>query len=302
VKTEIEIYQKLGHVIDQYQEDYYYLMSHIDAFTRFLDEECNLTSTVWVLPVSTTEDIGIKHIDIIPEEIVGIQATNRAIDHLSDHRLKHKQSGLFAKRLPGVIKVKTKQKKDFLMRVQRINEIKDNLERYLIEKVPNIDDRFVVTKAAVPYAIRKAISRHIHVIDDDTLRSIGLSISTRTSMSAIQDRDAWIKKLKRSKAYKANQVNGDEWVRMVEVEEKRLAKLSQTAKLRTIRPLRKAPIMNIYYHGGKKGTIIAHSPLFVLNEEVKVNSFRPYTGNAKDKNIREPIIPRWHLYEVKGIQ
>jgi hypothetical protein len=116
-------------------------------------------------------------------------------------------------------------------------------------------------------------------------------------MSKKLPRDEWLKKLDRSRKYAAGQIDVESWLDQIEIEQKRLSSLPENALLRTERPLRKVPIANVFLSSGSKTTLVAHSPILVINHTFDVKGFKPYKGNAKGEDeSREPIIPRWHLY------
>ncbi|WP_369812668.1 DNA replication terminus site-binding protein [Alkalimonas collagenimarina] len=72
---------------------------------------------------------------------------------------------------------------------------------------------------------------------------------------------------------------------------------------RTVRPLRITPIVNLKYNRSQNGefnktTMIAHSPLIVLNDRPKLSPLKPYTGKRIKDAKAGPLIARLHLYHA----
>jgi len=288
-------------ISDRIRQQYYYLVSHIDSLMAFLHEYTQLNAEVFVLPKPNVSDVGkeIAHFDV--QHVKGIEAVSRALHHFADDKLKVDQAGVMANRMPGVIKVSTEQPDELVKRIARINEEKDTLMKMIRTGANSSTDQFLLTKSAIPYGIRKAIGRHIYVYEQDSLKSLSFSVTPRSSMSKIQNRDFWINKLESSQKYTPLSKRGADFDAQIEIEHKVLSALPPTAQLRTVRPIRRTPIMNILYQDSKKASQIAHSPVFVINDaKVKVNEMQSYTVKALDESKTEPVIARWHLYQVKA--
>ena len=287
-------------ISDRIRQQYYYLVSHIDSLMAFLHEYTQLNAEVFVLPKPNVSDVGkeIAHFDV--QHVKGIEAVSRALHHFADDKLKVDQAGVMANRMPGVIKVSTEQPDELVKRIARINEEKDTLMNMIRTGANSSTDQFLLTKSAIPYGIRKAIGRHIYVYEQDSLKSLSFSVSKRSSMSKVQNRDFWLKKLEASQKYTPPSIRQDGFDIQIEIERKVLSSLPETALLRTVRPIRRTPIMNILYQTGQKASQVAHSPVFVVNDsEVKVNPMKSYNIKAVDEDRTEPLIARWHLYQYK---
>lgn len=287
----------------QVKGDYYHLLSHIDSLINYLKESTELKATVFLLPPSTAEDVGANQIELNPQAITGSEAINRALNHLSDHHLTPGQPGVMAKRLPGILNIQTKKPEEIISRVLRINKLKDELSLLIRSYSNSIDEQYLLTKSAIPLGIRKAISRHIHYLDNADLKSVRFSLSGRTSMSKPYSRNHWLKKLERSKTAKVDNVNHEEWLALIDIESKALISLPESTMLRVERPLRKTPILNIRYLDGKKTTVIAHSPLWIFNGVEHIKPFGNYRGSSSvpAKN-KKPILPRLHLYKLDNLK
>lgn len=283
------------------QEQYYYLLSHIDALVVYLHEEAQLYANVFVLPKPTVKDVGNNKIILDVHNVKGREAVDRALNHFTDHKLKTGQAGVMANRLPGVLHVKVTDENEVLFRIDKINLEKDKLMMLIRSAYVSMSEQFLLTKAAIPYAIRKSIGRHIHIYPQGRLSSVSFSVSKRSSMSKVMPRKHWLEKLERSRKYVMSRKDGDttSWEDQIDIEQKVLSQLPEQAQLRIVRPLRKSPIVNLLYSDGAKASQIAHSPIIIVNDKgVKLNPMKSYSVESKAVSIKEAVIPRWHLYEA----
>jgi DNA replication terminus site-binding protein len=284
-------------LMSQIKEEFFHLVEHVDSLNAFLHSHTDLTATVFEMPVGNVDDVGMEHIDVTPRLISGRQAIELALMHFSDFRMHLKQAGVMSKRLPGIVFVNTDNEHELQQRVTLINQKKDEFMSLVQSVSKSHDEQFEMMKNAVPMVIRKAIGRHIPCYQSGVINRIRFSMSRRSSMSKAQLRNVWLEKLDRSRKYVAGKVDVESWLDQIDIEQRHLSSLPEDALLRIERPLRKVPIANVFLEEGTKTTLVAHSPILIMNDTFKVKGFRPYKGNAKGEEApREPIIPRWHLY------
>lgn len=290
-------------LIHKVKNEYYFLLQHIDSLITFIRTKCVATSEVFLLPSPKQEDIGKPNIDINVQAIEGEDAVSRVISHLTEFTINQPdQPGLMSKRLPGVIRIFTHDTEELILRINKVNTIKDELTSLIRTYSPSEDEQFELTKRCIPMAIRKQIGRHIHYYEKGELKSVGFSFSNKTAMSKPQKKAFWLEKLEKTRKNIRSHVDVDSWMAQLDIEEAALNMLPDKAYLRTERPIRKAPIANIYLKD-RKTTITAHSPIFIINDNAPVRPLRSYKGKStgNNNNKRELIIPRWHLYLLKKI-
>ena len=282
--------------VSKIREQYYYMVSHIDALVRYFHEESYMDADIFVLPKPVVNDVGKAIASFVVQHKKGQEAVQRALHHFTDDKLKVEQAGVMANRLPGVLHVQCNNPSDVIARIAKINHEKDILMGMIKTSSACSTEQFLLTKAAVPYAIRKAIGRHMYVFNQGELKSVGFSVSKRSSMSKSYKRDYWLEKLDKSEKFSAQQTDAETWADQIEKERKLLSGLAPTAMLRIVRPIRKTPIVNLLYEDDRKYSPIAHSPIIVLNDRgLKVNPMKNYIVGATGDDQTATIIPRWHL-------
>lgn len=291
-------------IIDVLRLDYAHLRAHIKALHPLIHKGIlNTESRVFTLPLLSQDDIGDAFPNITPTAVNNVLARNAYLDHTLDMTLQHEQTGQMAKRLPGYILLNTPDEAEILERIDVINSLKKNLDAYIqthAGKTP--DTRFEVVSKAIPNLVRKALSRRLLVAPTDTF-SVSFSWSHSSSRSKAQPTAYWEEKLERSRMNKAAHIDEDAWNTMIDMEKKALMAANDATHFRIMRPLRVNPIINVKYDKEddgifKKTTMIAHSPLLLLNQEPKCFPLRPYQGASLKPAEDAPVIERWHLYKV----
>lgn len=292
-------------IIDVLRRDYAHLRSHIQALHPLIHNSIlNPQSCVFTLPSLSQDDIGEAFPDITPTAVDAVMARHAYLDHSLDMTLQHDQTGQMAKRLPGYIVLNTPDEQEILERIEVINRLKTSLDTYIqthAGKTP--DTRFEVVSQAIPNLVRKALSRRLLVAPSDTF-SVSFSWSHSSSRSKAQPRVYWEEKLERSRVAKAEHVDEEAWNTMIDMEKQALMAANDVSHFRVIRPLRVNPIINVKYakddEGAfKKTTMIAHSPLLILNQQPKCFPLRSYQGASLKPAADTPVIERWHLYKCK---
>lgn len=291
-------------IIDVLRRDYAHLISHIKALHPLIHRSILHTgSRVFVQPLLSQDDIGNAFPDIVSTPLDGMGARNAYLDHMLDMTLKHEQTGQMAKRLPGYILLETPDEKEIIERIEVINTLKVNLDKYIqmhAGKTP--DTRFDVVSHAIPHLVRKALSRRLLVAPNETF-SVSFSWSHSSSRSKAQPKVYWEEKLERSRESKSAHVDKAAWNTMIDMEKQALMAANDVTHFRIVRPLRVNPIMNVKYEKDddgafKKTTMVAHSPLLCLNQMPKCFPLRNYHGESLKPAADEPVIERWHLYKV----
>ena len=284
-------------VVQKIKQEYFHLLDHVDSLVSCLHSQKSLRAIVFTLPVGQSQDVGLGHINIKPQRVEGRQAIEQALMHYSDFRIHQNQAGVMAKRLPGALWVKTNNECEITDRIRIINQKKDEFMQLVQSISPYPDQQFEAMKDAVPMIIRKAVGRHIPCYNTGALERIRFSMSKRVSMSKTQPRSYWLEKLEKSRNYVMRQADSESWAKQIDIEQKALSSLPESALLRVERPIRKVPIANIYTTNSTKTTLVAHSPIILFDDDVSIGPFRQYTGSAAGEvETKEPIIPRWHLY------
>jgi DNA replication terminus site-binding protein len=300
-----ELSDRARALVGDVREQYYYMQSHVDALLRYLNDEASLSAHVFVLPRPTQKDVGKEVIEYHPRHVTGREAVDRAMNHFVDDKLKHEQAGVMANRLPGVLFVSDVDQKDVQARIQKINQEKDALGELIRSGPKSLTEQFLLTKAAIPYAVRKSMTRHLQAFVQGELKSVGFSVAKRSSVSKTHPRQYWLDKLDTAEEHVLGRQDMDKesWETQIEIERKTLSALPPSSLLRTKRPIRRTPIFNLYFQTGKQYSPVAHSPLIIVNDDkVKVNPMKPYTVKAVDASSETPIIPRWHLYRVADVE
>lgn len=291
-------------VIHKIRLDLMFLKDHINQVSEMLRSASLLPgSAVYTLPSLSEDDIAQDSTHVEPVVLTGQAAFNQFATHAVDFTLPEKHPGVMAHRLPGCLCFKTEHEKELRERIQVINRLKADFDQFIQRYAGNnADERFETVSHAVPFLIRKAVSRNMLVAPSNTF-SISYSWSHSTSRSAIKPRSYWDEKLDRTLIAMQSDINAQGWAQAIAQEKRALANANDTELFQVIRPLRVTPICNIKYNRyadgtHEKTTMIAHSPVLVFNDEPKLSTMKPYHGARLKKGDALPVIERLHLFKV----
>lgn len=294
-------------VIGKVRADLLFIKEHINALVDLLKESnVDPDSVVFQMPSLHKDDIGAGDTQIHPTPIMGDMAFTAFIEHIGQFSLEGEHPGVMAKRLPGYIVIRSHQAQEIVERIKIINKLKNDFHELVYRfagKSP--DERFETVSAAVPNIIRKAVVRQLLLAPDDVV-GINLNWSRPSSYSKVEHRIFWEEKLDRTLLSKQPAVGEKDWETAIKMEKEALLQCNDTDHFRSIRPLRVNPILNIRYNRDdvtkqyEKTTLVAHSPLIILNQKPTMSYLKTYQGKSTKTRPVQPVIERLHLYPVYG--
>lgn len=301
---------------------YQHLCAHIDSFTEFLLAHGELISaTVYTMPTYTNLDIDAhpSNIELIP--VHGKQALLESLDWMKKNSITNDQSGRIVPRLPGVIVYQHPEPLECIMRLERINVLKNDLNEAIIDISADKDIRFETVKMALPNLIKKVATRHflfanrpVNTVSFTWAHRLTGENKTKQQVMAI---------LQRSLDYSNKNTIADPMFSMrVEQDKLMISQLPQQSVFAIRRPIRVTPMLNLNYRKGSTPYLherpssknalgiaprnfVAHSPVFIFNDLPKVFPFKSYNQDEHPKP--EPahldkevlVIERLHLYLKK---
>lgn len=283
--------------------NYQNIKRHLELFIGCLVSSSDIHATVFELPKLTPDDVGktVEHISVIPHE--GEYALSLYCTHLLNHNIHSDQeSGRLAKRLPGFIIAKTNNANELIERVCIINKLKSEFEKQILALSPDVDKRFEIVKSELPGLIKLSATRKLLMANKPKLHRIGFAWSTRKSMKK-ESRKEVLTRLDNSQTYgHQGSIDPSAWQEMVEREKRSVINSNDTNEFKTVRPIRITPVANITYieDDVKRATsMIAHSPILILNQTPKLGQLVDYP-NRKSRE-QEPrykeVVKRIHLYK-----
>lgn len=297
---------------------YKLLGDHIDEFTEFMLSKGELkAAAVYEYPSHTDDDVA-QVPDSIPLTPVFDQAALLlALDSLKQNTIRDDQSGRIVPRLPGAIVYHHPDPLECIGRLERINELKNELADAILAISPDKDVRFDVVKDALPLLIKKVATRHV-IYANRPVKAVSFSWAHRyagKSLSKSQVEDMLAKSLTYSNKHT---LSDPRFGLQVEEDMVTISRLPANSRFVIRREIRVTPMLNLNYEkdsvpylqarpSSKTPTAlspknyVAHSPVFIFAGEPRLFPFENYTGRTGpgQQASREPIeliIPRLHLY------
>lgn len=300
---------------------YKLLGDHIDEFTELLLGKGELkAAAVYEYPAHTDNDVA-QVPDSIPLTPVFDQAALLlALDSLKQNTIRDDQSGRIVPRLPGAIVYHHPDPLECIGRLERINELKNELADAILAISPDKDVRFDVVKDALPLLIKKVATRHV-IYANRPVKSVSFSWAHRYAGKTLS-KDQVLDMLAKSLIYSNKHTLSDpRFGLQVEEDMLTISRLPSNSRFVIRREIRVTPMLNLNYEkdsvpylqarpSSKTPTAlspknyVAHSPVFIFGGEPRLFPFENYTGRtgSGQQASREPIeliIPRLHLY-LKG--
>ena len=280
------------------REDYLFMMANIKLLTEELSELTPENCVCFSLPTLSKEDLGDEPHKIPVETHTGKHALNMAIEHLSQHKLKENVPGVFAPRLPGAIVLTMEESTARLIksRINKINDLKVKLAESIKLLSPYTDVRFEIISQVLPNLIKKTALRKILLAPEQCHR-VGFTWKRFYSVRKKSPK-GWDKYLE--KAIVTGKHKGPEWEQAIEIERQVLRNNNDASFFVSRRPIRITPAMNINMNNSKATTVVAHSPLWIINQTPSIRGLKTFDTNAPKRKINERdeqlLLPRLHLY------
>ncbi|MCI2286019.1 DNA replication terminus site-binding protein [Colwellia sp. MSW7] len=284
------------------REQYFFMMDHIEQLGIVLANCDSPQSVCFTLPTLSEDDLGDDPAIIPVQTLTGKHAIDVAIGHLSQHEIKEQVPGVFSPRLPGVISLTLTDKKcrEVHQRINVINALKTDFALLVQSLSPSVDVRFEIVSQALPNLIKKAVARKILVAPEHCKR-IGFSWKRFFSIRK-KTPEQWDKYLENALKSKPKGCEQDKWEQSIAIERNIVRNNNDAAILISRRPIRITPAMNVVMQEGKvkATTIVAHSPLWVFNQNPTIGMLSDFGANkTKRKTVERDetlLISRLHLY------
>lgn len=285
------------------REHYFYMMEHIKQLSLVL-ANCTVHHAVcYSLPTLSKDDLGDEPDYIHVEALTGQDAVNMAIEHILQHEIKRQVPGVFAPRLPGVICLTLQDStvREVRERINIINALKEEFTILIRALSPNTDTRFEIFSQALPNLIKKTVARKILIAPEHCQR-IGFSWKRFYSVKK-KTPEQWDHYLKNALLKgKPKGCEQGKWEQAIAIERNILRNNSDAKMFVSRRPIRITPSLNLTMREGdtKATTVVAHSPLWVLNQTPVIGELRNFDATSSKRHINERkeqlLIPRLHLY------
>jgi DNA replication terminus site-binding protein len=292
----------LENKIKKLHGDYLNMKERIKLLAGELNELSPENCVCFSLPNLSKEDLGDEPNKILVETLTGQHALNMAIEHLSQHELKESVPGIFAPRLPGTIVLNVEEAIacDIKSRINDINALKVKFAISIKRLSPSTDVRFEIVKEVLPNLIKKTAVRKILLAPEQCHR-IGFTWKRFYSVRK-KTPEEWDKYLEN--AIVTGKHKGPEWEQAIEMERQVLRNNNDASVFISRRPIRITPAMNlnVTMNNGKTKatTVVAHSPLWVINQAPSIRGLKTFDANGPKRKINERneelLIPRLHLY------
>ena len=308
--------------ITELKATYALLSDHIDSFVEYLLSQGHLHSaTVYQYPAHTDEDIAEwpDLIELVP--VHGQEALLMALDHLKKNTIVDKQSGRIVPRLPGSVVYYHPDALGCINRLERINVLKNDLRDAIMKISDDIDVRFEAVKLALPNLIKKVATRHF-LYANRPVAKLSFAWVHRQAGNNLSKKQV-LDILNRSLAYRnKNTIADPNFHEMVQEDILRISQMPAASKYVIRRPLRVAPMVTLKYKpsslpyldsrpsSAKPNALsptnyVAHSPIFIFNDEPLAFPFKNYVAAEHAKAQSEPnrneelMVKRLHLFYKK---
>ncbi|WP_435277321.1 DNA replication terminus site-binding protein (plasmid) [Psychrobium sp. nBUS_13] len=228
------------------------------------------------------------------------QALALANRYLSNYFIEDNASKKFASRCPGIIQMKSEHKDYVVLRITRINRIKEEIKAAITAKdEEGIDlftrsERFNILREAIPGVVTLKLYRKIQCIAQ-SLASISFTWANKQSITKI-DLESLKKLLELNKKNIPSESQQNEWDDFINLEIKAVTD-SKAKMFKFRRPVPAAPMVNLRFTDKTKAMRHAHLPIFIFgNEVIKVSplkSYWPDTGHYRQRiEIEKYLINR----------
>ncbi|MAA94503.1 MAG: hypothetical protein CML22_07465 [Rheinheimera sp.] len=249
-----------------------------------LEQSSLIQAQVYMLPRFDDNDVGVTPTTIPVTAHQGEDALKLALSHIKSFKLDEKHSGRIIKRLPGVIVLSHPQALSLLQRMATINLKKAELHKLIIDSHPDKNKRFLQLVDTLPNLVKLKAFRGV-LFANRPLYSVGFTWKHRQSRQKLSKRNL-IQLLDKTLEYYASYQPLSPYNEIVQKEKALISQYPATSRFIMARSLRVSPSMNLRYlketavHiDGLKAPVdmIAHSPLFVFNQDVKLHPLKDYS-------------------------
>jgi DNA replication terminus site-binding protein len=297
---------------------YKLLGDHIDAFTEMLFGKGELkTAVVYAYPAHTDDDIAQVPDSITLTPVCDQAALLLALDSMKQNTIRDDQSGRIVPRLPGAIVYHHPEPLECIGRLERINELKNELADVILAISPDKDVRFDVVKDALPLLIKKVATRHV-IYANRPVKSVSFSWAHRyagKSLTKPQVEDMLAKSLMYSNKHT---LSDPRFGLQIEEDMLTISRLPAHSRFVIRREIRVTPMLNLNYEKDSAPYLasrpssktpsavspknyVAHSPVFIFEGNPRLYPFESYAGRSGlgqqgARDTLELIIPRLHLY------
>lgn len=294
-------------LLHQVKTSFYDLRNEISLFEDSLLDEAELMyAHAYRLPNYTDEDIGQwpETIDVSP--LQGLNALKYTLEHIKNLTMPHDHSGRIIQRIPGIIGLSHPDPQSLRLRIATINKKKHEFHAWLKHHLPDPNVRFLLLTNAMPNVVKLKAFRDI-LFTNRELYSVGFTWKHRQSINPLKKAALLLNLEKTMAYYKSRFPLSPKW-EDVEREITIISRYPSTSAFLQVRDLRVSPSMNLRYQANAPVYIpdrkaptdmIAHSPLFVFNQEVRIHPLKPYFLD-NDRTPYQPkgelVIPRLNVY------
>ena len=287
------------------------LIEHQRLLMATIKDDASLSSAcVYTYPKYSDADIG-KPVEEIPiSPFTGEAALSRALAHLFDHKLDESRSGRLVRRLPGTIVIEHPEPISLLRRMHKVNQLKNELQEHIQAISPDLKKRHELISRILPDLVRIMATRDI-LYANKPLISVGFTWKHRQS-SKTMGKSALLDTLQKTVDYFKTHQPAMNKHPHVEEEMDIISRYPANTRFVQVRPIRVSPAMNLRYQANAERFIpdvrspvdmVAHSPLWIVNQIPVVHPFHSYDSNSRNQSPRERVslynslvIPRLHIY------
>ncbi|MCF4010617.1 DNA replication terminus site-binding protein [Rheinheimera sp. UJ63] len=277
------------------------IRSELTLFENELNDHSSLIrAEVFRLPPFHDDDIGEWPEHISVDTITGDDAYQIAMAHLKSMDLEHDHSNRIIPRLPGIICVSHPDPLSMLARLATINKKKADFHQMVLSSHSNRDVRFEALLRSMPNVVKLKAFRGT-LFANRALYSVGFTWKNRRASKHLTKKQL-LDMLDKTISYYEKRFPLSEKGEAVHEEKRVISQYPATSRFLMTRPLRVAPAMNLryikdaplYLGPDLKAPVdmIAHSPLFVFNQNVKCHPLKPFLADEapKPKVIDRPLV------------
>lgn len=275
-------------------------LRHIERHIELLSDivsQADVEACVYEFPKLTKLDIGMAPKAIKLTQHTGSVAKATTLHHIRDFKVTDEEPGQFGRRMAGTIIIQSKEGLEIAQRITAINTLKDNFQASILALHKNIDSRFEIFRDALPRVSKKATTRHILLAEPDT-RAVNFSWTHRYSGKKFT-REQLVKQITHADKRPPVQWDHADWDSVLKSELQAISNANHTNVFYQRRPIRVAPTAHLYNtHDKTSKTMIAHSPIFVINQTPHIGLFHDYPNRQRVSNVKPLmlVILRRHIY------
>lgn len=272
--------------------------TQIKLFQEFLaDSDVNFCHYYQLPKIEAdNNNVVFDKIDVSP--LQGEQAKKLAINSFNDFIKSADENGKVLHRHPSIISLPSNLAQEASLLIDQINHSKAEFKK-LVLTIPNKDARFEAVHSAIPNLVTLAFYRKIHY-ELSTPFSVRFTWMHKHSIKTLSKQDA-LDLLSNSAIYGAqNNINADQWLKMVELEKTRISSAKQ--KLRIRRPIKVSPQVNVRFSANNRYHVSAALPFIIFEplSNIKLGTLPNYDSNKSDSRAKKSdyLIDRLYLEQI----